>query len=71
VRVKLGGEMLADSTRALRVLETSHPPTIYVPLVDVRSHLLTGSNARSTWDRRSRRSLQGTSGYARLVITAG
>ena len=41
--------MLADSTRALRVLETSHPPTIYVPPDDVRSDLLTGSDARSTW----------------------
>jgi Domain of unknown function (DUF427) len=28
---ELAGEVLADSTRALRVLETSHPPTIYLP----------------------------------------
>ena len=41
--------MLADSTRALRVLETSHPPTVYVPRPDVRSDLLTESDARSTW----------------------
>jgi uncharacterized protein (DUF427 family) len=27
-RVELAGEVMADSTRALRVLETSHPPTI-------------------------------------------
>jgi uncharacterized protein (DUF427 family) len=31
VRVELCGEVLGDSTRALRVLETSHPPTMYVP----------------------------------------
>ncbi len=37
IRVELGGELLADSTRALRVLETSHPPTIYVPPADVRA----------------------------------
>ena len=49
VRVKLGGEMLADSTRALRVLETSHPPTVYVPRDDVRTELLAESDARSTW----------------------
>jgi uncharacterized protein (DUF427 family) len=49
VRVKLAGAVLADSTRALRVLETSHPPTIYVPLGDVREELLAESNARSTW----------------------
>ena len=47
VRVELGGVTLADSTRALRVLETSHPPTIYVPPEDV--HGLTESRARGTW----------------------
>jgi uncharacterized protein (DUF427 family) len=49
VRVKLGGETLADSTRALRVLETSHPPTVYVPSPDVRNDLLAAGDARSTW----------------------
>jgi uncharacterized protein (DUF427 family) len=49
VRVELGGELLADSTRALRVLETSHPPTIYVPPADVRGELLTASDERATW----------------------
>jgi uncharacterized protein (DUF427 family) len=43
VRIELGGERLADSGRALRVLETSHPPTIYVPPEDVRSDLLVPS----------------------------
>jgi uncharacterized protein (DUF427 family) len=49
VRVELGGETLADCTRALRVLETSHPPTIYLPLTEVRRDLLADSKARSTW----------------------
>ena len=40
VRLELGGTVLADSERALRVLETSHPPTIYVPPADVRMDLL-------------------------------
>ena len=40
VRVVLGGVGIADSTRALRVLETSHPPGIYVPLEDVRDDAL-------------------------------
>jgi uncharacterized protein (DUF427 family) len=35
VRVVLGGEVIADSTNAHRVLETSHPPVYYVPLADV------------------------------------
>ncbi len=49
VRVKLAGAVLADTARALRVLETSHPPTIYIPRADVRAGLLTPSASRSTW----------------------
>jgi uncharacterized protein (DUF427 family) len=49
VRVELAGEVLAETTGALRVLETSHPPTVYVPPPDVRADLLTASGARSTW----------------------
>ena len=49
VRVELGGETLADSRSALRVLETSHPPTIYVPPAEVRLELLTESSAGNTW----------------------
>ena len=35
VRVVLGGGVIAESVRAYRVLETSHPPVYYVPLEDV------------------------------------
>ncbi|MBR7743348.1 DUF427 domain-containing protein [Phycicoccus sp. BSK3Z-2] len=35
VEVWLGGQRVAASTRTLRVLETSHPPTYYLPLADV------------------------------------
>jgi uncharacterized protein (DUF427 family) len=49
VRVELAGETIADSTRALRVLETSHPPTIYVPPEDVRMDLLRPGGQRRTW----------------------
>jgi uncharacterized protein (DUF427 family) len=49
VRVELAGALLADSDGALRVLETSHPPTIYVPPVDVLCELLTESEARPTF----------------------
>ena len=40
VRVQFGGELIARSNRAWRVLETSHPPTIYIPRDDVRMELL-------------------------------
>jgi uncharacterized protein (DUF427 family) len=49
VRVEIGDHVLAESTRALRVLETSHPPTIYVPRGDMRSDLLAPSRARGSW----------------------
>jgi uncharacterized protein (DUF427 family) len=47
VRVELGGVTLADSEFALRVLETSHPPAIYVPPQHVQG--LVASTARPTW----------------------
>lgn len=40
VTVELGGMVIAESTRSLRVLETSHPPTYYIPLEDVVSDVL-------------------------------
>jgi uncharacterized protein (DUF427 family) len=40
IRVVLGGVTLADTRRALRLLETSHPPTYYLPPEDVRMDLL-------------------------------
>jgi len=35
LRVVLGGEVIAETVRGLRVLETSHPPNYYFPLEDV------------------------------------
>lgn len=39
IRVTLGGEVVAETTRALRVLETHHAPTYYIPLDDIRAEL--------------------------------
>ncbi len=47
VRIELAAHRLARSERAVRVLETSHPPTIYVPRDDIEMSLLTDS-ARGT-----------------------
>jgi uncharacterized protein (DUF427 family) len=49
VRIELGGQALADSWRALRVLETSHPPGIYVPRSDIRTDLIVEGTGPSTW----------------------
>ena len=34
VEIRFGGKVVARSSRTLRVLETSHPPTYYVPEAD-------------------------------------
>ena len=34
IEVVLGGQVVARTSAALRVLETSHPPTYYLPMVD-------------------------------------
>jgi uncharacterized protein (DUF427 family) len=31
ITIELGGQTIASTTRAFRVLETSHPPTYYLP----------------------------------------
>jgi uncharacterized protein (DUF427 family) len=49
VVVELDGEVLADTRRSLRVLETSHPPVFYIPAADVRVERLTRSARRSTF----------------------
>lgn len=49
VRVETAdGRVLAETTRAVQVLETSHPPGWYLPRGDVRVELLRRSTARST-----------------------
>ncbi|MEU9078412.1 DUF427 domain-containing protein [Kitasatospora sp. NPDC004745] len=41
VEVRFAGMLVASSSRALRVLETSHPPVYYLPPADVATGLLT------------------------------
>jgi uncharacterized protein (DUF427 family) len=45
--VVFGGVTVADTTHAIRVLETSHPPAYYVPPEDVRSEYLRPSRRRT------------------------
>ncbi|WP_040337089.1 DUF427 domain-containing protein [Candidatus Blastococcus massiliensis] len=40
VVVEFGGRVLAETRRAVRVCETSHPPVFYVPRADVATDLL-------------------------------
>lgn len=49
VRIEHGGEVIAESDRALRVLETASPPTVYVPAADVRTEFLTEVPSKHTF----------------------
>ncbi|MSO40601.1 MAG: DUF427 domain-containing protein [Solirubrobacterales bacterium] len=56
VRVLLGGQVIAESERALRVLETSSPPTIYIPMEDVDGDALVehgGGHSVCEWKGRA------------------
>lgn len=47
IRVVFAGVPIADTTQALRVLETSHPPVYYVPPEDVRREHLEAEGRRT------------------------
>ncbi|WP_340384728.1 DUF427 domain-containing protein [Streptomyces sp. SS7] len=49
VRVECAGQVVAETRRAVRVLETSHPPVFYVPPADVRPELLLPAVSGRTW----------------------
>ena len=48
VRVIWNGEVVADTTRALQLVETTYPPAWYSPRADVRADML-GASATKTW----------------------
>ncbi len=47
IEVWVAGQRIADSTNTIRVLETSHPPTYYIPASDVAMDHLSVSPHRS------------------------
>ncbi|MFK3834065.1 MULTISPECIES: DUF427 domain-containing protein [unclassified Microbacterium] len=47
VTIRLGGELIADTHRAMRVLETSHPPVYYLPIADFAPGALTDAAGSS------------------------
>ena len=49
IEVVLGGVTVADTNRAQRVLETTHPPNYYVPRDDVREDVLEPSRGGTTF----------------------
>jgi uncharacterized protein (DUF427 family) len=56
IRVEFGGEVIAETRRSFRVLETSHPPVYYLHPDDIRAGVLE-PQARSSfceWKGRAR-----------------
>jgi uncharacterized protein (DUF427 family) len=47
IRVECAGMAIADSTATYRRLETSHPPTYYIPQADIQMDLLRPGSGRS------------------------
>lgn len=47
VRVEFSGMIIAETSHALRVLETSHPPVYYIPLADIKREYLSLNRHRT------------------------
>lgn len=62
LRVMFAGETIADTTSGYRVLETSHPPTYYIPRADVRSDLLVPASGQSFCE------FKGSASYWSIIV---
>jgi uncharacterized protein (DUF427 family) len=62
VRIEFNGAVVAESDRALRVLETSSPPTIYLPPEDVREELLRPAPGKTVCE------FKGTASYHHIEV---
>ena len=62
VRVLVEGDVVAESERAWRVLETSHPPVWYIPREDVRMELLSSRPGTTFCE------FKGTAEYFDIVV---
>lgn len=65
VRIVCRGRTVVDTTDAVRVLETSHPPTWYVPISELREARLVASGG-TTWCE-----FKGRASYANIVGSDG
>ena len=65
VRVLAGGEVIADTARALSLEEASYPPVLYIPREDVRMNLLVRT------DRHTHCPYKGDASYFSIVTPAG
>ena len=62
LKIVFNGEIIAETNRAYRVLETSHPPVYYIPPEDVRMDFLTAAGGSSFCE------WKGRAGYYDLTV---
>ena len=62
LKIVFGGEIVAETNRAFRVLETSHPPVYYFPPEDVRMEFMTPDSNSSFCE------WKGRAGYYALEV---
>ena len=62
IRVVFAGVVIADTRRAMRVLETSHPPVYYIPPEDISLEFLERT-ARTSWCE-----WKGRAGYYTITV---
>jgi uncharacterized protein (DUF427 family) len=62
IRIVHRGVVLADTRRSVRTLETSHPPSYYIPPGDIDMHLLSSTGRRSVCE------WKGEAGYVDALI---
>ncbi len=62
LRIIFNGVTIADTRRAKRVLETSHPPVYYIPLIDIKPECLIPVNQTSYCE------FKGRAGYYTIAV---
>lgn len=62
VRVYYNGQLIADSTHAKRILETSHPPVYYIPPEDITPGVLQNAALRTYCE------FKGAANYYDIVV---
>jgi uncharacterized protein (DUF427 family) len=60
--VRFDGETIADTSRAFRILETSHPPVYYLPPQDIRMNLIVPAAESSFCE------FKGTANYVTIAV---
>ena len=70
VQVVFNGEVIADTRRSKRVLETSHPPVYYIPPEDIRMEYVIEMSRRTWCEWKGQASYYGLSVGGRQVKDA-